>query len=219
MTTPWYDLPLVPPYVVPADAEYVDAFNSLAKPETLLHLALLPEPFLGKPDAPVVLLGLNPGYSVDDEPHHCDSSFIQRSRDNLPHGESKYPFSLLDPAVTAPGNKWWTRKLGALIRQFGLEAVAQRVLCIEYFPYHSRRFGHTKLKLRSQEYSFHLVRNAINRGAVVVVMRSRRHWSEAVAELNGYDRLFELSNRQSPYISPGNCPFGYQHICDSLGQQ
>lgn len=217
-TNPWQRLPLQPPYVLPEDADLLAACSATATEDTALHFDLLPEPFLGSPDAPVVLLNLNPGFSPEDVQHHLDPRFAQSSRDSLLHRPMTYPFFLLDPTITAPGNRWWTRKLGALIRQFGVDKVAQRVLCIEYFPYHSRRFGHPKLKLPSQRYSFWLARNAIERGATIVLMRSKRIWLDAVPELQSCNQIVQLSNPQSPYISPGNCRDGFERICDALSQ-
>jgi len=218
MNNPWERLPSQSPYVLPEDAERVSAFNASASDDTALQLELLPEPFLGNPNAPVVLLNLNPGFDPRDEVYHREPKFIERSRENLRHQKSDYPFFLLDPAITAPGNRWWTRKLGALIREFDLLTVAQRVLCVEYFPYHSRRFGHGKLVLPSQEYSFSLVRRAIEHKATIIIMRSKRIWFEAVPELNGYGRLYQLRNARSPYISPRNCPDGFEHMCLSVSK-
>jgi hypothetical protein len=215
---PWHGLPDRPDYVLPEDIEQLTNFNRRAKPEAYLHLNLIPEPFLGLPDALVVLLGLNPGYIDEDDAHHKDPAFMRRSRDNLLHLDSTYPFFLLDPAITAPGRRWWERKLRHLIERFGRETIAQRVLCVEYFPYHSRRFGHHKLVLPSQQYSFSLVRDAINREATIIVMRSKRIWLDAVPELNGYKRLCQLRNAQSPYISPRNCPVGFEAICLSISK-
>jgi hypothetical protein len=163
-----------------------------------------------------VLLNLNPGFSPDDRIHHGDPVFINRSRGNLLHHSSNFPFFLLDPAITAPGNKWWTRKLGAVIQRFGLGAIANRVLCIEYFPYHSRRFGHRRLNLPSQTYSFLLVHMAIAQRATIILMRSEALWFAAVPELSNYDRVYRLNSPQSPYISARNCRDQFETICEAL---
>ena len=125
---------------------------------------MLPEPFLGRRDAPVVLLNLNPGYSPEGPRIHSDPSFAARVRRNLCHLPAEYPFYLLDPAITGPGRDWWEPKLRQLIGQVGRQVVATGVLCIEYFPYHSRRFRHRRLPLPSQQYSFSLVREALSEG-------------------------------------------------------
>jgi hypothetical protein len=51
-----------PPYVYAMDNLAVDAFNAHARDEHRIHTDVLPEPFLGRKDAPIVLLNLNPGF-------------------------------------------------------------------------------------------------------------------------------------------------------------
>lgn len=135
-TKPWSALPNEPDYVLPEDAADVAVFNRSARPEHRLHLELLPEPFLGNLDAPIVLLNLNPGFVSEDVEHHKQPTFIARSLDNLLHRPAKFPFFLLDPNITAPGNQWWTRRLRSLTACCDLETVARRVLCVEFVPYH-----------------------------------------------------------------------------------
>lgn len=63
MQNPWLDLPRTPPYVLPIDAEAVARFNESAKDHGRLLLELLPYPRLGDPNAPIVLMSLNPDLS------------------------------------------------------------------------------------------------------------------------------------------------------------
>ena len=78
---------------------------------------------------------------------------------------------------------------------------------VVYFPYPSLRFGHKRLRLSSQDYGFGLVRDAVNRDAVIVLMRpgTRKAWAEAVPQLKDYGRLFAVKNPQTPAVSPNNC--------------
>ena len=198
---PWIDLPASAPYVAVGDLELIERFNATAKPELFVHLEHHPEPFLGRPDAPVVVLGLNPGYLPECDRWYGDAAFAARARANLVHGALEFPFYLLDPSQPAPGHHWWMRKLGPLIRATSLQAVAHGVLCVELFPYHSERYGHAKLRVPSQEYSFDLVRRALSRGAWIVLMRSERLWFAAVPELASYPRLVRIRNVQNPVIS------------------
>lgn len=58
---PWSELPVEAPFVVPCDSDLVKQFQILPPPpEHELHLDLLPEPYLGRPDTPVLLLNLKP---------------------------------------------------------------------------------------------------------------------------------------------------------------
>ncbi len=94
--------------------------------------------------------------------------------------------------------------------------MAQGVLCVEYFPYHSRRFQHRRVQVPSQKYSFGLVRQALNRGAVIIVLRGQRLWLAAVPELQSYRSLYRTNSVQNPILSPRNCPEGYEHAAEVL---
>jgi hypothetical protein len=177
-------------------------------------LDILPEPFLGRPDAPLVLLNLNPGYKPADRDRHRDPIFAARSRGNLIHSNAEYPFYLLDPELTTSG--WWNRKLRPLIAAVTLRTVGRNVLCVEYFPYHSKRFRHRQLRVPSQQYGFWLVRQAISRNAMIVLLRSQRLWFHAVPELESHDRLCRLRSVQNTTFSPKNCPDGFSSAVDIL---
>ena len=216
LANPWLELPTSPPYVLPEDGAAIEAFNRAVDVRHRVDATLLPEPFLGRLDAPVVVLGLNPGWSPGDAAAHADASFARRSRQNLEQAESAFPFHLLDPSLDAPGHRWWGNKLRRPIEDVGLETVANGVLCVEYFPYHSDQFSGRTPSVPSQEYGFALVRDAIARDAVIVVMRSLARWLAAVPELAGYSRRFGLRSVQNVTISPKNCPDGYAAVIDAL---
>ena len=211
---PWQRLPLDAPFVLPEDHAAIANFNASAPGEKFVHLEVLPEPFLGRPD--VVVLGLNPGFKDTDLVQHRDPAFAIRSRCNLLHGPANYPFYLLDPEIER--TKWWERKLGALIQRTDLQTVARGVLCVEYFPYHSRRFGHRWLALASQQYSFGLVRQSLQRDAVIILLRSERLWFAAMPELASYRRLYRIKNPQNPTLSVRNCPEGYDRVVEALNK-
>src|SRR5258708_3351539 len=100
---PWKALPAEPPYVLSDDAVDLEAFSQSASDDMHIHTELLPEPFLGRPDASVVLLNLNPGFSPDDPATHLRREFILESRRNLAHDGSEFPFFFLHPQLGAPG--------------------------------------------------------------------------------------------------------------------
>ncbi|HEY2826149.1 MAG TPA: hypothetical protein VGJ04_00995 [Pirellulales bacterium] len=208
---PWNDLPDNAPYVLDSDGAIIEAHNARLETDSLfkVHLSVLPEPFLGRPDAPVVLLNLNPGWNKDKDPvNHSRPEFIKRNRGNLLHKPSDYPFYLLDPKLRPNRTNWWEERLGSLIQAVGLEAVAQNVLCVEYFPYHSKRYKKCE-RLPSQDYSFTLARDAVERNAVILLMRGKRRWTNAVPSLSSYNRLFFPSSFQCAYVSPNNYSAGF----------
>ena len=211
-TNPWLALPEVAPFALATDLESVLEFNRSATQDSMIHLELPPEPFIGNLQAPVVLLGLNPGFSPSDLQTHQDDRFIEVSRRNLRNENPQYPFFFLNPNINAPGRVWWEQKLARLISIKGREAVSKKVLCVEYFPYHSRRFAHAKLRVSSQDFSLELVRQAMNREALIIVLRSAKLWFSALLELSVYERIYHVKNPQNVIITPINLPDGYEKL-------
>jgi hypothetical protein len=230
MQNPWIDLPTTAPYVLESDRAAIDNFNNDPKTteQTHIFLDMFPLPFLGAKDAPVVLLNLNPGYVLDgviredgkkvrDLEIAADQILADTIRRNLAHEPLDYPFYLLDPKsrkAEAGGNEWWSRKLKYLIAECGQQRLANKVLCVEYFPYHSNRANwfHTSASVSSQQYSFQLVRNAMERNALIVIMRSSRVWLNTIKELENYENKCTLRNPQNVIVSRGNCPDFYDNI-------
>ena len=205
---PWLDLPSKPPYVLADDKEQVDEFNAQPRrdPKHVLQSDILPEAFVGSKDAPVVLLSNNPGYGKKAR-HKRKPKFQARMRKNLCHEKLKYPFVHLDPKFPVMG-VWWERKLKYLHCIFTREAIARSLLNVPYFPYPSNRFAHRRVEVPSQEYTFHLVREAMKRGAVIVLMRRRDIWLKKLPGLKKYRRAFAVKNTQNPTLNPGNLQEG-----------
>jgi hypothetical protein len=224
MGNPWEKLPKERDFVLESDKELILAFNEKVKNEDhKIHLELLPEPYLGNPDAEIILLNLNPGFSTDDlNLHRHNDYFVSATMANLLHIEQEYPFYFLDPEIVkARGrdqrgrDRWWNRILGDLIGHYGAAAVANHVFCIEFFPYHSKKYKALRDVVPSQHYSFSLVRKAIQRGALIVLMRSKSKWLKAVPELADYE-YYELSSVQSAYVTRNNLPGGFDKIVEIL---
>jgi hypothetical protein len=210
---PWQMLGPGSPYLLDIDAALVNGFNQ-GLPAHHAHFnvrtkELIPEPFVGNRNAPVLLLSNNPGVGKDFE-FKQSRSFMDKMRRNLAHERLAYPFIYLDPELFGDRKTWWRSKVKQLIKAFDEPTIAKSVLNVVLFPYASRRFGHGKLAsiLPSQKYSFRLVSDAVKRGAAVVHLRrgkSRlRRWEEGVPELVGYDRRFVV-NSQNASVSKKNC--------------
>ena len=201
------------PYVHVADKLAVAAFNLRASAEHRIHTDVLPEPFLGRKDAPIVLLNLNPGFDEHAYLTYEDRYTRDVWRKNVLHEPLAYPFYFLDPQFShAGGARWWKNKLKEPIQIAGERAVANTILCIEYFPYPSRKYKPMPSLVASQQYSFDLANYAIDRNAVIVLMRARRRWEHVVPRLSGYPNLFTLNSGQSGAISRKNCVHGFPVI-------
>lgn len=216
MQNPWIALPRTSPFVLASDADLLNAFNATASPRHRYDLSLLPEPFFGSPSAPVVVLNLNPGWDAGDAEVHAREDFSVMARDSLGHNLQPYPFLHLQPTTSSPGGRWWRQRVRYLIQDVGFESVAKRLACVQFTPYHSSEYSNSSPRLPSQAYSFNLVRNAMTRGAEIVVMRSKRLWFEAVPELASYERIHIGSNPRAPFVSPGNLKESYASIAQRL---
>jgi hypothetical protein len=198
------------PFVLAEDEAAVADFNRRASDRIRLQLSLLPEPFVGRLDAPILLLNLNPGYTEDDRAVHRRASF--RSLVRGCHRQECMPYRnyYLNPEVSGGGAGWWVRVLAPFLREFDHTSVANNVSSLEYLPYHSERFAHSELTLPSQAYTFAALRTAMDRDAVIFVTRGHKLWASAVPALRRYRRAFTTNSVQNVTISPNNCPAGFR---------
>lgn len=200
-------------YILDSDRSQVFKFNEHAKEQERFILDLLPEPYLGEPDAPIFLLNKNPGFGEEDYAFYKMNGVVHSWQNNILHQPQEYPFYLLNPDyVEINGGKWWSAILKPLIALTNAKTVAARVCCMEFFPYHSRSFDRRIGIVPSQEYNFHLVRRAIAQGTVIVVMRGLKDWQMQVPELQAYKHRYTLNSPQNVTVSERNCPKGFAEI-------
>ena len=201
---PWSELPAQSPYVLDIDLPSIDKYNAIHDNDEKIVVQSIPEPFIGNPQsAKIVLLSLNPGHSDDDAKAHSDAAFRGAMMRNLRHEAQECPFYGLNPKFgwTACGT-WW-RAHTSKLQKAGLswEAISNGLLVIEWFPYHSKTSGlPIKRVCPSQEYSFQLAKEMLG-CKIVVGMRSKRFWLNAVPTLQNVPFL---NNPQNPHISPAN---------------
>lgn len=167
----------------------------------------------------MVLLNLNPGFAGRDLEDCSITGRHEMMRLSLTHElrDSDAFYFLASQFGETGGGRWWGKRLAALIRKVGVEAVRRNTQVIEHVPYKSRSFYDLPTRLPSQEYSFSLVRNAISRGAVVVVMLKYRSWVKAVPELQA-PNVHQLRNPQNVTIGPGNCPTGFSELLERMSR-
>jgi hypothetical protein len=203
MENPWKKLSKENPYVLAEDKLLIDAYNKDCSDDFRIRTDLIPEPFIGNINAPIVLLSLNPGVGEDDEKIHKQNWFIEELFSNLNHSINKYPFYFLNPEFEkTPGGNWWIKKLKEILKLVNKEKLANNILVVEYFPYHSEKYKKMPI-IPSQKYSFYLVKEAIKRNAEIIIMRSEKQWLKAVPELEKVE-YYTLKNKQAPYLSNNN---------------
>jgi hypothetical protein len=203
MNNPWLDLPKQAPFTLPCDDEVL---NSPKYKLDGLRFDAFPEPYSGNINtAKVVCLLLNPGFEEADVTTNFNNPYwVNEIRANLEH-KTESPFLYLSPKVQETGGyRWWTARLKPL-ENAGVtrDELAQGLMMVEFFPYHSVSYKHNKQYIPSQQYQFHLVREAIRLGKTIIIMRAKEKWFTAVPELTDYSYL-ELSSPQNVSISKVN---------------
>jgi hypothetical protein len=208
---PWVELPARPPYVLSKDAP-------LLRSQTGVHLNVLPCPYLGSPkEASVYALNLNPAFT-EASASYADPHYLDEVRRGLTFS-STYPFWALDPSlVGSPGHAWWATLLGELRARIPIEVLGRRLMCLQWFPYHSA--GAADIAriplLPSQHYTFDLLRRAIRDARLIVVMRSEQEWLASVPELR-QTHYIQLRNVRRPFFRRGNMPPGaFERLVETL---
>jgi hypothetical protein len=205
---PWLKLGLDPPFVLESDWKAVEAFNARVDPELRLHTELLPEPFVGDVKAAaVLLLNMNPAYSPAEFAFHRDPSFVTIARANLTQRVLPYPFYFLDPHWKSPGHRYWSWRLAELIDVCGREAVAKHVAVVEWYPYHSLGMSRTWMpRVPSQAFSFKLVQDALERGAVIIIIRAVKWWQQELPGLVSGAKRLDRNYRRAGSLLRRACP-------------
>lgn len=205
MDNPWLNLPATAPYVLTIDREHIDKHNHACRTDTQIITGSFPQPFIGDPArARVVLLALNPGHSdLDEQDHQANEDFRHDMRLNLRHELGEHPFYPLNPKFLRTGaGKWWMTATKALQEAgISIPTLAERLMVIEWLPYHSLRFAMPKKLLPSQEYSFNLAKQMMGNNKLIVRMRSRKQWTGVHPD---FERMSALSNPRCAHISRGN---------------
>lgn len=194
-----------------------------------IQLNLPPSPFEGSlKTCRVLVLNLNPGYSDSYAPiaikngwKHDVEMMHQRcfAEAWLANLGGTSPFLSLDPRWDQwTGYHWWPKRVRCLLKECGLAAVRAGLLCVEWFPYHSRSWTWRGDKLPSQDFSFRIVRRAIEMCLPIVVFRSKRCWFEAVPSLAGYEHAFDVKSHRNPTLNPHNLgDRAYEHVLTAIG--
>ena len=216
MVNPWLKLDFEkPPYILSTDKEIIDRHNKRRKNENyLIRLDNLPTPYFGNfKKATILLLQLNPGSEILPglEPTENHEFLIYRDlkdvlTKNLRHETMDYPFFWLNPEFLMTGGfKYWARMFSTLIKNKNdYKKIANKVCCVQYFPYHSKNYQHVATRLESQNYSFCLVKEFIKKpNGIVIIMKSPPRWYEAVSELNEFNTIHLINNR-APYLTRNN---------------
>lgn len=201
---PWDSLGEESPYVANVDVAVVEA---LPQDKYALRLDVLPHVWHGNPmTARALLLMLNPGFSEQDLRDQAAPAFASAVRDALTLSPSARFWPLASELQGTSAALWWRPRLAPLVAALGPagEEIARAHLSdIEYFPYHSASWR-SPPRLPSQAFGFDLVERAMERGAVIVVMRGWARWTAAVAGLSTYPLGYRNPNPRQAAVSRRN---------------
>ena len=156
MENPWLQLPASPPFVLPADHPRIEDFNKRLRPSQAkcrLDLSLYPAPWMGNPQAPLVVLSRNPSISAGDREAHQNRDYIAALRANVqddPAGQAVV--GLLERFRHTPTGVYWRPRFKDLIEHVGSsDELASRVLIVEFHGYRSEG-EYRPITLPSQAY-------------------------------------------------------------------
>ncbi len=211
MNNPWKNFDYTQKKQVhPSDFEAFDLFNAsirnLKNAEKLkLSSVHTPLPFFGNATAGFAILMANPGLDPintdKEELPHLRKLFDQARKQE----KMKSPFVFLDDAFAGtPGHAWWSKRLGKIIEEVGLEKVQNGIFSAEIHPYKSINYKALKAPMPTQTYTAQLVRDLINQGSLILMGRAKKEWFALVPELEKYKKLIELNSKQNSFITPGN---------------
>jgi len=206
MRNPWISMPPSADYVTDEDGPYIEEWNKIhtGHPQYRIDLRLPPEPFLGYHDAPLVVLSANPGLAPDDYEAYQRVGAADRLAEVAKDGGGPFRW-LADDVKDLPGGRWWRRCLSGLVKErLSFAELADLILAVEFHGYHTSKWAPLPITLPSQWFGFSLVKQAMDRGAVIVVTRAYREWRVAVPGLASYANLVRTIQVRAASIGPGN---------------
>jgi hypothetical protein len=206
--------------------EYVDFVNSKDltsrknKP-VKFTFDCLPEPFSGDVNSKVYCLNKNPG--EHDPNFDRDQTLEQYTIKCLSHKLNGTIWT--DKLINSNGElhggtKWLRSKTAELRKDLGLGDKNPNLFFIDYFPYHSSHGFTFPKELPSNSYRNYLVEKAMEEEKIIIIMRERQRWFDAIKNLESYGKLITLRCAAGGWLSKNNMDFAnncrYDDLLDAL---
>jgi len=182
----------------------------------------LPEPYTGNVDSNVVCLNLNPGLNKCSCCFRSNEQYLKLTKETL---ELKIDHSLwfdiinCEKGAMHSGCDWWQKKTKQLC-----DAIKPKVLnmfVIEFFPYHSEH-AFTFPNLPSNNYRNYLLKQAMDDGKLIVIMRGEKRWYNIKEDSigyrlkNEYENKIVMTNPRSVYFSEKTIGSKWDLLINSL---
>ena len=220
-------------YALNREIEIIDSFNRSLSDNNYelykIHTHIHPSHYTGNIlKAKIILLATNPGYNKNEESSlYKNPVFHKEVFDNLTFLNK----SMLSSDVHRRNqSSYWYNKLKRLINETSFDIISENIAKIQFFPYHSVKYrsiskkhfiNHRSPYLDSQLFGFEIIKDAIKKGKLIIVLRSKKEWFKAIKDLEQYEKkgmVLEIKNKRQPYLTPNNFENSsdYQKIKESL---
>lgn len=210
--------------VLEQEQEIIEKFNNSTNETYKVHTEIMPAPFMGNVlTSPIVLLTLNPGYDEKEEEKNYYNEYKLYWKNEIQHihSVSELPLFCLEDKYVEYSD-YWLKKFMSLISVSSKEKVAQNISIIQFFPYHTKKYKNIPKRLlkgylESQDYNFELVKQAIERKAIIIILRSKKLWFEAIPDLDN-ERTRFTNSALNTIQSEKNLGGTFKEIVDILNK-
>lgn len=210
--------------VLEQEQEIIEKFNNSTNETYKVLTEIMPAPFMGNVlTSPIVLLTLNPGYDEKEEEKNYYNEYKLYWKNEIQHIHSvpELPLFCLEDKYVEYSD-YWLKKFMSLISVSSKEKVAQNISIIQFFPYHTKKYKNIPKRLlkgylESQDYNFELVKQAIERKAIIIILRSKKLWFEAIPDLDN-ERTRFTNSALNTIQSEKNLGGTFKEIVDILNK-
>jgi hypothetical protein len=220
LQNPWKEIEESGYMIHPKDEAVIKLHNDSVdkKYRFLLHLA--PEPWIGSINSSLVVLYANPGatdFDLTGKPQFKAREINRLARTNLRQEPSLFPHFFFSPEMDeTQGQAWYFKTFGDLLQYAKPIDISNRLLTCEMAPYHSKNWRQPTVKIPTQSYTEFLVKEAMERRAIILIHRGSKYWLEQIENLNKYPLAFRPNSAQSPYVSKGNYSRAFDSILNAV---